>query len=135
MDFYKLLDFETISIDKFIQMFHSNETIKFGAISVFGDSIGKPGDITYSLESVNKIGDHAIALEFRGLRLIIYNPQNIVINEKVIGGSKCSKIEWVDDNVHLVYELFNDKLQIQVIRGEHFFRTMENRDALIIYAW
>lgn len=134
MDFYNLSEFTSINITELVNRFHSNETIKMGAISVFGDSVGRPGDTIYSIKSIIQKELDKIVFDLGELKLIVSKPIGITINEKVIGISKCSKIEWLDSDLCLEYFVEDNKVQTKK-KGNHIFKVKDNIDALMIYTW
>lgn len=123
-----------ISINELIKLFEENNIIKNGALSVFGDSIGKPGDIIYKLSYI-KNNDINIEFGFKGVKILVYHPNFIVSNEKMICIKYSKKIEWIDKNIHLVYNQIENELKTEIIIGKHFFRTKNNENALLFYTW
>lgn len=135
MNYYNLSDFKQITIENLIQKFQSRKTISQGSISVFSDSIGKPGDNIYTLISIYKNENESVVFEFKNDRIVVFNPIFIVSNEKVIGIKNANKIEWINENLHLIYENRNGILKTYVKIGIHNFRTKESQDAFMLYTW
>jgi hypothetical protein len=135
MDYYNLSEFSSIEVTELISKFHSSETIKMGVISVFGDSVGKPGDTIYTISSITQRGLNEIVFDLGELQIIVSEPIGVIVNEKVIGISKCSRIEWLDNDLTLEYTIKKNKLHTRSVEGNHIFRVKENRDALMIYTW
>lgn len=103
MNYYNLSEFNQVTCSDLINQFHKNGTIRHGSISIYGDSIGKPGDNFYLLEAIQRLDNDTIIFEFHQDKIIVYSPTNIVLNEKVIGIQSAKKIEWIRDNLHLIY--------------------------------
>lgn len=135
MDYYKLSNFNPIIIEDLIQRFQSRGTISQGGISVFGDTVGRPGDNIYTLNSIQKYESESIAFEFKEMRIIVHKPFFVVSNEKVIGVKNASKVEWIKKDIHLIYDNKKNVLETFIKFGTHIFRTEENQDAFMFYAW
>lgn len=135
MDYYNLSDFTSITIENLIRSFQLKKTIKQGSISVFSDSIGKPGDNIYSLTSIQKNENESIVFEFNNDKIIVFDPIFIVSNEKMIGIRTARKIEWIIDDLHLIYDNREGVLKTSVMLGSHNFRVDENFDAFMLYSW
>lgn len=134
MNYYDLSKFETISVNELLESFLGNKTIRSGCIGVFDDTIGRPGDVFYKLLSIVEEGDTLI-FNFETSTLTITNPEGIVINEKVIGVTYCSKVSWTKSNVNRVYKIENGELITNVSNGEHFFNVDTEKEAFLFYSW
>lgn len=136
MSYYKLKEFTPIDDNTLVDLFESSKTIKRGAISIWGDTIGKPGDTIYHLKSIVK-KDKEIVFNFGSSEIRIINPNNIYVNEKVIGFDKSEKIIWkeFDYNLVLEYSYLGRKLNTNSIKGEHNFKSNMNEYAFMLYTW
>jgi hypothetical protein len=133
MNNYDLTLFNSLTINELVEKFPSS-TINDGSIDVFGDTIGKPGDIVYSLKNI-EVDGNTLKFEFGETEVVIFNPINIIVNEKVIGVSDCSKVIWSNGNSSFEYLKEGDSLNTRVLKGEHFFKTKQNREAFLFYTW
>lgn len=134
IDFYNKNNFNSISINGLTELFKNNNTIRKGAISIFGDSIGKPGDISYCLNYI-KTRENVIEFGINYGKILIYYPFFIVSNEKMICIGDSTRIEWIDENTHLIYNKVDNIVKTEVIIGKHSFRTKNDEDALLFYTW
>lgn len=137
MNYYDLQEFTGLKISQLLESFKSEKTIRFGSISVFEDSIGKPGDRILELRKI-EIKEDDLHLYFNeNEKIIINKPNHVVINEKVIGIQKCKEINWINKDLNLVYSMDsnNSKIQTKVITGEHNFRVNNNSAAFLFYSW
>jgi hypothetical protein len=135
MNYYELNDFTSIETNQLILAFKNGTTIRSGCISVFEDSIGKPGDRLVELKKISEDDDNIIFEFENNERIIIKNPTHIVINEKVVGIQNCEKAKWLKNDLSLEYTKDNDLVKTEVIEGEHFFRINQNSSALLFYTW
>jgi uncharacterized membrane protein len=135
MNYYNLSDFDPISIESLISRFQSRQTIICGSISIFGDSIGKPGENIYTLISIHKNENESVIFEFKNDRIIVFRPIFIVSNEKLIGVKQAYRIEWINNDLHLIYNNRNGIVENTLRIGSHIFRTKESQDAFMFYTW
>jgi len=84
MNYYELNDFKSIETSQLILAFRNGKTITTGCISVFEDSIGKPGDRLVELKNITE-ENNRIFFEFANdEKIIIESPSHIVINDNLI---------------------------------------------------
>jgi hypothetical protein len=76
-----------------------------------------------------------LKFEFGETEVVIFDPINIIVNEKVIGISDCSRVIWSNTNSSFEYLKEDNDLITKVLRGEHFFKTKQNREAFLFYTW
>lgn len=135
MNYYELKDFKSIESSDLISAFKNGKTITIGCISVFEDSIGKPGDRFVSLKGVFYENDYLVFEFDNDENVIIEKPSHIVVNDKVIGVNSCESIKWNTKELSLFYQKKAEDLITETIQGEHFFRTKENASAMLFYTW
>lgn len=135
MNYYELNDFKPIETSQLILAFRNGKTITTGCISVFEDSIGKPGDRLVELKNITE-ENNRIFFEFANdEKIIIESPSHIVINDKVIGIQNSDKVNWITKELCLKYIKVDEIVETKVLEGEHFFRIKQNSSALLIYTW
>lgn len=134
MDYYNIAEFKAITIGELSEKFINNQTIKRGAISVFGDTIGKPGDLSYSLNRICLEKNKLIFL-FGTTSIIIEKPIGIYINNKIISVHKASKITWKNKEIILEYVVDESKIKNQVLKGKHTFGIDIDKEAFMYYTW
>lgn len=135
MNYYELKNFHSISVAELIKEFKVGNLIKQGCISIFNDSIGKPGDRTVELTNVGMDSDKLI-FEFGKYEKIILNePNNIVINSKVIGVQNCREIRWHLKDLELKYFINEDEVKTFATKGEHIFSVKGDSAPLLFYTW
>jgi hypothetical protein len=134
MNFYQLSAFEPVSIHTLLKLFVDGETIKSCAISVYGDTVGKPGDTVYSLHGISLIDD-SLFFDLGKTSLTVSGSSGIIVNEKIIGIKKCSKVIWTQGRTSLIYQIQNDELLTSGGTGGHVFHADKDEDALLLYVW
>lgn len=135
MNYYELKDFESVQINELLLAFKNGETIIRGCISVFEDSIVRPGDRFVELKNIVEENDIVIFEFGNNEKVIVKNPSHIGINEKVIGIHNCNRIDWITNDLSLIFLKEKDLIKFEVIEGEHFFRVRQNSSALLFYTW
>lgn len=136
MNYYELKNFKPL-IDRYLPvLFGDGKTIKRGAISVWGDTIGRPGDTIYKLKNIDK-KENEIVFDFGSSEIVVINPKNTYVNEKVIGFDSCDKIIWKELEYDLIleYDYINEKLITNTVKGEHSFRVNLKEYAFMLYTW
>jgi hypothetical protein len=104
-------------------------------ISVFEDSIGKPGDRIVELKNIT-VENNKIIFEFgNNEKIIVKNPSHIVINDKVIGIQDSEKVKWITKDLSLKYSPKNGEINTEILYGEHFFRIKQKSSAVLFYTW
>lgn len=135
MNYYELKDFKSIEINELILAFRNGKTIINGCISVFEDSVGKPGDRLVELKKITEENNRIIFEFGNDEKIIVENPSHIVINDKVIRIQNSEKVKWIVKELCLEYIKFDEIIETKVLEGEHFFRIKQNSSALLIYTW
>jgi hypothetical protein len=135
MNYYELNDFKSIETSQLILAFRNGKTITTGCISVFEDSIGKPGDRLVELKNITEENNRIIFEFANDEKIIIESPSHIVINDKVIGIQNSDKVNWITKELCLKYIKVDEIVETKVLEGEHFFRIKQNSSALLIYTW
>lgn len=120
--------------NELIDKFNKKETIRTGAVSVFGDSIGKPGDLIYTLQNII-LESNTLKFLFGNTNITIIDPIEIYVKKKTIEVKNCSKIRWVDEKLKLEYVLVDNELFTNLITGNHLFKVNKNKEAFTFYAW
>jgi len=136
MDYYNIDLFEPISTDKLQDYYNKGKTITEGNIFIYGDSLGKTGDIHWSLKKI-VLNQEKLVFEFDESLIEINDPNHIVMNEKLIAIRSSSKIIWKDQwfNVILEYKWGIEDLTTRTILGNHGFRTKKKDNALVFSTW
>ena len=121
----------------FKELFQKGLCVKRGGISVFEDSMGKPGDTIYSLNDVQISNDPlTIKLKFNGSEeIIILDPENLFVNQKIMGIDSFEKLDWIGFNFHMEYHLLNNKLETKNLVGNHSFKINEQGVGFLFYSW
>lgn len=135
MNYYVLNEFEPIDTNDLIVAFEDGNTIKSGCISIYEDSIGKPGDRFIEIKNLLVKGDKLVFEFENNEQVIIKKPVHIVINEKVIGVLSCEELDWISKALHLRYAKINNKIHPTALTGEHHFSTKENSQSFLFYTW
>lgn len=135
MNYYELNDFKSIETSELILAFRNGKTINTGCISVFEDSIGKPGDRLVELKKIIEENNRIIFEFGNEEKIIVESPSHIVINDKVIGIQNSEKVKWITKELCLKYIKVDEIIETKVLKGEHFFRIKQNSSALLIYTW
>lgn len=94
MAYYDLKNHNTITVVELLEKFSEKKTITEGCISIFEDSIGKPGDRFSQLTALTYSAEKLRFSFGKKETITISYPKGIVINEKVIGVQECKQIEW-----------------------------------------
>lgn len=135
MNYYNLQEFEPVKIDELLKAFNDNKVLKSGCISVYEDSIGKPGDRFSELKNLSFLGDHLI-LEFGGNeRVTIKGTDHIVINSKAFGIQFCEEIVWECFDLKMIFEVKDNSVKTQLSSGQHNFKINPNAPAFLFYTW
>lgn len=135
MNYYELNDFISIQVRELILTFNNGDTITGGCISVFEDSIGKPGDRLVELKKIFVETDELIFEFGNNEKVKVKNPSHIVVNDKVIGIQNCDTVKWITKDLTLKYQLIDSELKTNAIIGEHFFRSKKNSASFLFYTW
>ncbi len=119
------------------EFFQQDLCVRRGGISVFEDSMGRPGDTIYSLNEVQISNDPlTIKLKFDGCEeIIILNPENLYVNQKIIGIVSFEKLDWIGFNFHMEYHLLNNKIETKNLVGNHRFKINEQGVGFLFYSW
>lgn len=135
MNPYELSNFQAINSFDLITNFNNGKTIRECCISVFDDTIGKPGDRMVELKSIVHV-ENTLIFEFGvNEKIIITEPEYIVINSKIIGIGSFKMIKWHFKELELLYTKENDQVVGKVISGEHYFRIKKGAVAFMLYTW
>lgn len=122
-------------IDELVESFMQNKILKSGCISVYEDSIGKPGDRFSELRKLSFLDDLLI-LEFGGNeKITIKGADHIVINSKAFGIQFCKEIVWECFDLKMVFEPKGNSLETFLESGQHNFKTNQNAPAFLFYTW
>jgi len=135
MNYYELNDFISIQVDELIYSFNSGNTITGGCISVFEDSIGKPGDRLVELKKIFTEKDELVFEFGNNEKVKVKNPSHIVVNDKVIGIQNCDTVKWITNDLKLEYQYIDYELKTDAVIGKHFFRTKQNSASFLLYTW
>lgn len=135
MNYYNLQEFAPIKTDELLNAFTDNKVLKEGCISVFEDSIGKPGDRFSELRNLSFVDD-CLSLEFGGNeKITIKGADHIVINSKAFGIQFCKEIVWECFDLKMVFEPKGNSLETLLESGQHNFKTNQNAPAFLFYTW
>lgn len=135
MDYHNLSLVKSITTDALINSM-PDVIITNGCISVFGDTVGKPGDIIYTLKCIDLVQE---GLRFKfgcTTEIIVSEPLDIVINQKVLGIRNCSKITWsIRENSFSYTRNINNEIETKVLKGQHNFNLRPNTEAFLFSTW
>lgn len=137
MDYYDLKLSTPIRVEQFIELYEKGLCIQRGGISVFEDSIGKPGDTIYSLIDV-QVSYELLTIKFNfsgDEEILIQSPQNVYVNKKIIGIESFEKLTWSGLNFHLEYDFVNKNLVTKSLRGVHNFKINKKGIGFLFYSW
>ena len=135
MNYYEINDFISIQVDELIFSFNNGDTITGGCVSVFEDSIGKPGDRLVELKKIFKEKDELVFEFGNNEKILVKNPSHIVVNDKVIGIQNCDTVKWITNDLTLKYQYVDSELKTDAVIGEHFFRSKQNSASFLLYTW
>ena len=135
MNYYELNNFKSINVKDLIDNFINDITIKVGSISIFGDTIGKPGDRSSLLKSIRNEEDKLIFEFGNDEKITVYNPIYIVINSKIIGIQNCKKVKWIFNDLELEYSVKENLIETMTLKGNHSFRIKPYSEALLFFTW
>jgi hypothetical protein len=133
--FNKISGLKVITIECLIKKYIQGETINMGSLSLWGDSIGRPGDIIYTLISITKKNSNIIQFNFKDMIVDVFGPIDIAIDENSIVIYLADKLELFDSSVHLVYERKDHNFDVSAVSGFHSFKVDINRPAFVLNAW
>jgi hypothetical protein len=135
MNYYDLYLFKEISKTKLVEELENRALMTCGNIFIFGDTVGKPGDITYDLKSIQAT-THSLFFDFGSSSIVLHDPIGIVVNEYVIGIKFASKVEWNWCNEHqLLYTNENERLEGNTNNDKHVFKIDKNKPAFLYSTW
>jgi hypothetical protein len=124
----------SITPKELIQKFNDGKTIKFGCISVWNDSIGRPGDNIYTLSEVKYLEVPGILLfSFKKNSISLRNFKKILINNRMICIEFAEEIKWEEPDVELLYNNVDNNIVCKLIRGKHTFSTSIFERAFMFY--
>ena len=137
MNFYDLKLFEPVELESLPDLFKLDKCIKKGGVSVFEDTIGKPGDAIFTLVNVEITHNPLkIILEFRGdEKIVIYNPQNLYVNQKIIAMDSFERLEWTGSNFYLEYSKSDNRILTKSLPNTHVFNINIEAIAFLFYSW
>lgn len=135
MNYYNINEYTLLKIIALIDAFRQNKTIRSGSISIFDDTIGKPGDRIVELTNILQDGSRLHFVFHNGEKIILTMPSDPIINDKVIGIRDAVEVEWIAKEVHLLYKCQNNELNGIAQVGNHNFRINRSSPAFLYYTW
>lgn len=135
MNYYNLEEFEPMKSDELLNAFTDNKVLKEGCVSVYEDSIGKPGDRFSELKRLSFLDD-VLILEFGGNeKITIKGADHIVINSKAFGIQFCEEIVWECFDLKMVFVRKGNSLETLLESGQHDFNINHKAPAFLFYTW
>lgn len=135
MDYYNLDLFDEISALELVAKSENETLIQSGNIEVYGDTVGRPGDISYDLKYI-EYNEHVIVFNFGGSSVVVEHPQGIVVNKLVIAIKSASKVSWnwSEDEI-MTYSDNEEKLETSSTNKNHNFNTSKKLPAFLFSTW
>ena len=135
MDYYNIDLFDEIDQDTLITNFEDGTLIESGNIDVYGDTVGRPGDIFYDLASIATT-ENSIIFNFGKSSVEVHNPKGIVVNKYVIGIKSAARVDWNwSDEEKLIYEDGDDGFETKAINQNHNFNINKKKPAFLLSTW
>jgi len=136
---YNLEKLNPIDKHKLIEHYKESKASISGAVFIWGDCFGKPGDTIYCLQNLTWINENELLFKFKWSNIHVYNPMGIYVNEMMIAINICDRIIWDDYffDVKLAYDFDqpNQELKTKIIKGEHNPRINIKEPCLKLVTW
>lgn len=121
-----------------IESYEHSKAAKIGSITIFGDTLGRPGDTSYFLKEISTL-DNEVIFEFKNAIIRVLKPKYFYVNEMMIAIKECEKIIWDDTffKVKLEYLVLSEenKIKVNVIKGKHTSRIETNEPCFKLATW
>lgn len=133
MDYYNINLFEEITQIELVEKLEKATLINCGSIAIFGDTVGKPGDIWYDLKSIEAT-TQMIIFHFGNSSIVVHDYKGIVVNDYVIGIKSASRVDWNwSKHEQLIYMNNNERLATKTNYKKHVFNTDKSQPAFLYH--
>ncbi len=137
-NYYDIEKMNSISEKMFVNSFKKSKASITGIISVFGDTLGQPGDTLYSLSKLT-VENQNVFFDFLNSKITVVKANMFFVNEMIIAIKECEKVVWHDDtfNIKIEYDYSkkNNIVNTNIIEGNHVPIIKLNEPCLIISSW
>lgn len=112
-----------------IMEIETNIVTKRGSLWFFGESFGRPGDNIHRVKSITYDGEILIIVFDQWEELFVYNPEDIVSNQKELKIANASKVKWS----YFPYGNYNERKTITYFhRNEEIIKLTKNGEKTIL---
>ena len=124
-----------MSVYNLISEIENGKIIKEGVLSIYSDTIGKPGDRILTLNKIELLENNELQFFFGKDEIVrILNPMNMEFNNKIIVINS-TRILWKSNNFEFEYRVMNSEIIPSLINGDHVFRTKKGTPAFEFSSW
>ena len=139
-DYYDIMSFEPLKNNwELTEQYKESKASLSGTLTVWGDTIGRPGDTLYSLNEIKITKEGVIVFEFNNSCVQLVNPIDIYVNKMIIAVRKSDKIIWEDVHFNTKIEYNFDKsvqnVEAKIIFGEHLPNLDSAEPCFMLSAW
>lgn len=125
-----------MNIIDLIKDFEEDKIIKEGILSVFSDTVGKPGDRILELIKIELTNENVLSFFFGKNEIIqIFNPARINCDNCKIVIHEASRISWKSNNFEFLYNCQNSEIEPILLTGGHVFRIKKGTPAFEFISW
>ncbi len=130
-------DIYMTNVYSLIENLKSGGIFTTGDICVSGDSVGKPGDNFFLLNSINyqESVDRLIFTFGENNEIQIDRPQGIMIEKNHITISQAKKVLWKNEFSQVEYIFSSGKVIASVLAGSKICRINELAPAFAFFSW
>ncbi|MDP8052117.1 hypothetical protein QJU23_06745 [Pasteurella atlantica] len=133
IDYYAVENFSEITEVELINAFDNKKIIHSGSLAIYNGSFGKPADMIFYLDNISLFSE-GINFKFGNHKITIFDPEGIVINERIICIKKCSNLIWyVNDAIYgeTIPKLYENSKKLKNL----LYQFNKEKEAFIFYSW
>jgi hypothetical protein len=125
-----------MNVKNLISEFRNNALSTIGALSIYGDELGKPGDNIYNLKDINYDSESdELKFYFKNSMIVtLIKATNVEFNTKFIKIQNAEYIKLITNTKKLIYSKAGSTIKTECL-DNHVFKINPEMPALYFYSW